>query len=352
MAIVEAYKYFGIQTGLVRMKATSSVERLHEGLVNLIKAPLKPQQRMFFLRVHLLPALHHELVFAGAMVGFLKDMDRRVRASIRVWLKSPKDTAAAYFHVDAGAGEMGIPSLYHIIPVIARKRVQRLVQSEDPVISAAARKYIAFQDMVRQIQTPQRNRFAVQIATDAGAARRSLNETLWSCVDGLGLKHHVAVPHVHRWVTSGGAYVSGRHYVRAIQARGNLLPSKVRCARGSTNCDACVWAETLSHIIQVCPKTHFERLARHNNVVEWVVKVATRRGYECRVEVVIESTRGVVRPDLVLTREGREALVIDATVVSNAIDLNKAYCDNVAKYDKAPVKRFVTELTRIDVGKV
>ena len=59
-----AYKYLGIGMASSRTVPKASV-KLSKGLENLTKAPMKPQQRMFVLRVHLLPQLYHELVLGG-----------------------------------------------------------------------------------------------------------------------------------------------------------------------------------------------------------------------------------------------------------------------------------------------
>ena len=56
------YKYLGISTGAGLKIGDAATHRLEEHLKQLSKAPLKPQQRLFFLRVHVLPGLYHKLV--------------------------------------------------------------------------------------------------------------------------------------------------------------------------------------------------------------------------------------------------------------------------------------------------
>ena len=55
------YRYLGTSAG-VRPEQLDVVKKLASGLPELTRTALKPQQRMYLLRVHLLPSLHHQLV--------------------------------------------------------------------------------------------------------------------------------------------------------------------------------------------------------------------------------------------------------------------------------------------------
>ena len=55
--IAGSYRYLGIKAAAGPLRTGTEVTRkLEEGIRQLSKAPLKPQQRLFFLRVHLLPS--------------------------------------------------------------------------------------------------------------------------------------------------------------------------------------------------------------------------------------------------------------------------------------------------------
>ena len=59
-----SYKNLGLNFSLVD-KEPNAFRKFRDGCEELTKAPLKPQQRIYFLRIHLLPALYHELVLGG-----------------------------------------------------------------------------------------------------------------------------------------------------------------------------------------------------------------------------------------------------------------------------------------------
>ena len=83
--IVDTYRYLGIQAGPKGLRRTCG-ESLRTALDRLTRAPLKPQQRMYMLRCHLLPGLYHSLVLGEITAGSLEQLDRTVRAAVRRWL--------------------------------------------------------------------------------------------------------------------------------------------------------------------------------------------------------------------------------------------------------------------------
>ena len=108
-------------------------EILTRGLNQLKAAPLKPQQRLYMVRSHLLPKLHHKLVLSRTRGGVLNRLDRLVRKSVRSWLKRPHD---AFIHSDVKHGGLGIPALRLTIPFMKSARLRRLAALRDPVFVA------------------------------------------------------------------------------------------------------------------------------------------------------------------------------------------------------------------------
>ena len=108
--ITQGYKYLGVTISARERDATPE-ELLRRGLNHLTAAPLKPQQRLFFLRVHLLPKLHHRLVLARSRGGVLRQLDKLVRRGVRQWLRLPHDATNAYLHAEVKDSGLGIPSL-------------------------------------------------------------------------------------------------------------------------------------------------------------------------------------------------------------------------------------------------
>jgi len=91
-----------------------------EGIEELTRAPLKPQQRMYMLRVHLIPSLIHQLVLDRVTISLLKWLDRISREAVRTWLRLPHDVPMAMC--------LGVPLLATKVRVMRRNRMRRLCQ--------------------------------------------------------------------------------------------------------------------------------------------------------------------------------------------------------------------------------
>ena len=70
---------------------------------------LRPQQRLYALRVHLLPSFVHTLVLGEISQQLLEKMDKIVRKTVRKWLHLPGDTPNAYLHVNVRDGGLHQP---------------------------------------------------------------------------------------------------------------------------------------------------------------------------------------------------------------------------------------------------
>ena len=134
-SITQAQKYLGVEisAGAIRAKTANKLQR---GLSHLSAAPLKPQQRLYILKHHLLPAFYHELVLTPCPDRYMNWLDRSIRAVLRSWLRMPKDTPTAYFHAEIIDGGLGVEMLSQTVPLIRSKRLGRLGLSDDPVILA------------------------------------------------------------------------------------------------------------------------------------------------------------------------------------------------------------------------
>ena len=130
MGIAETYRYLGIALGPepsrdAKQLETTSVQTLTEGLKNLSLARLKPQQRMYILRQHLLPRLLHRFTLGKPYCKTLKKCDILIRKSVSKWLHLPKATSTPYFHAPVKAGGLGVMKLLDTIPVLRERREDR-----------------------------------------------------------------------------------------------------------------------------------------------------------------------------------------------------------------------------------
>ena len=323
VSVSQVYRYLGVDISPRRTSA--NVEGvLREGLASISSAPLKPHQRLYIATYHLLPKCQHQLSLAPASAKYLKWLDRMVRSAVRSWLKLPKDTPTPFFHAPVVEGGLGIPLHEHFVPLMKAKRLSRLDDSPDPVIAAMLTSVSATAGLARQIRRTSLNGLEVTSSRDL---KGTLAEMLHRTVDGRGLAHSSQVLECHRWVNSvggGGAPNAASSYIAAIKVRGNLIGTALRRSRDrpqvSSRCDCCGRPESLGHILQVCPRTHASRIARHDKIVDLVEKALTQKGYSICRKPAIPTPAGIRRPDLVVERDSA-VTVLDVTIVADNADL-------------------------------
>ena len=294
-----SYKYLGVEIfGASRVNSGVPMETLMKGLRNMTKAPLKPQQRMFLLRIFLVPAVYHKLVFSPLTAGFLDAMDLEIRRSVKEWLKLPLDATDAYIYSHPDDGGLGVPCLRTFMPALRRDRLQKLTTSHDPVVAAMVRTSTSLAEWIKQVNDL--GTLKGQDVSSATASQRTWRERLYNTVDGSGLKEFRQAPlGSSSWVTSGTRLLTGCGYIKAIHMRGATLKTRYRCARGfpnmDTSCDSCGRTETLGHILQVCPRTSQTRIKRHHRVTDLALKQLKLKGLNGAKEVTIPTAEGVRR---------------------------------------------------------
>jgi hypothetical protein len=219
-------------------------DRLRRQLKELDKAPLKPQQRMYLLRTHVLPGLTHLLVLDPCTRRVLRKMDVPVRKYVRKWLRLPHDTSNAFIHAPAREGGLGVGTMVLSIPILKRGRidslVRRAVSETDAVLAAVVRNSAWLRREIGRWSTP--TVYAGLPMTSKENVKAALAWSLHSSVDGRGLRYHSLVPGSQDWVVNGSALQSGRDFIRSIQVRAGTLHTAVRAARGvsgaNVKCDA------------------------------------------------------------------------------------------------------------------
>nr|BAC82590.1 reverse transcriptase [Ciona intestinalis] len=339
LSITQQYKYLGINIDAQGAR-NDAARILTEGLAELSRAPLKPQQRLYLLRVHLLPKLQHGLVLSSCAKRALTYLDKSVRSAIRRWLTLPKDTPTAFYHAKACDGGLGITRLEHTIPILKRNRMMKLTLSEDPVIMELV-KLTYFTNLLHKYSNVKLlNSWPV---TDKDSLARAEASMLHTSVDGRGLSNCSDVPRQSDWVTNGASLLSGRDFIGAIKVRGNLLPTKVSAARGrqrEITCDCCRRPESLGHILQTCPRTWGPRISRHDSLLKRVRNQACLKNWTPIIEPSIPTNIGLRRPDLVLAK-GNIAFLVDATVVADNANMQLQHEAKVEKYNNSDIKEWI-----------
>ena len=133
------YKYLGIQLrAFGQDDSEPTVAKLISRLERLSTTLLRPQQRLYALRVHLLPSFVHTLVLGEISQQLLDKMDKIVRKTVRKWLHLPGDTPNAYLHANVRDGGLSITSLATRIPRLRNQRFEKARNSDDPIVRIAA----------------------------------------------------------------------------------------------------------------------------------------------------------------------------------------------------------------------
>jgi len=249
-----ACKYLGINTGAGLKIGDAATHRLEEHLKQLSKALLKPQQRLFFLQVHVLPGLYHELVLCKFSKGLLHDLDQMARAAASRWVHMPHDVPKALFHAPTDKGGLGLPELLVQIPLLRRARIEKLFNRAKPDLDPVLAATVENSDLRRERERFEQGISCYQQTVTSRATRERTTETaLHTSCDGCGLKDCSEVPVVSRWVSSE----TGKSFVDALHVRAGCLYTKVRASRGRNKEGAC------SLTCEVCHVANFRPIFRY-----------------------------------------------------------------------------------------
>ena len=97
----------------------------------------------------------------------------------------------------------------------------------------------------------------------------------------------------------------------------------------------------MGHILQVCPRTHASRVARHDKIVDLVASGACRNGWGVWREPAIPTPAGIRRPDLILDHQDT-VIVLDVTIVADNADLYEAHQHKCDYYDQPAIRDWVS----------
>jgi hypothetical protein len=151
-SIGETYEYLGVPLS-AKGAIPQSAHKLQKYLDNLSRAPLKPQQRLYILKRHVIPSLYHQLVLSECSKGLLTFLDMKIKGAVKRWLKMPKDTNDFFIHAPVIEGGLGVAVLKNAIPLMRKSRLEKLLGSNDPAVAAiAGSSFVA--DMLRSDSVP------------------------------------------------------------------------------------------------------------------------------------------------------------------------------------------------------
>ncbi|CAL7940835.1 unnamed protein product [Xylocopa violacea] len=322
----DEWTYLGVPFSPEGRLLSKPERKLEEAIAKLTKAPLKPQQRLFALRVMVLPGLYHLLILGNTNLSRLKKIDTLVRAAIRKWLNLPHDVLSAYIHANFKDGGLSIPSMRWLMPLMRKQRLESLMKE-----GGTMNEYHS-----REIQLARRRlKDDCEEIKCSDELNRKWARDLHRSYDGSALAESSKVPQQHQWVIDGTRFLSGSDYINAIRLRINSLPTRSRTSRGRGNdrlCRAgCKEIETLSHVLQRCHRTHAARVKRHNAIAAYVKRALQKTYQQVEEEPHFQTSEGLRKPDLIAVKD-RTAVIIDAQVVSEQSGLDTAHKRKVQYY--------------------
>ncbi len=346
----EVYKYLGVKISAEGLRQSYG-STLEDGLAQIRNAPLKPQQRLYLVRCHLIPKLLHVLVLGKVFKTQLQRMDTALRVAIRSFLRLPSDTADAVVHAAPADGGLGIPELTSTVRLMKQRRMERMLTStDDPLTRVAAmsgpfvmdQRYWSGAPRVKGVPCPTRSECSSRW-------KAALGET----VDGGGIVTQI---HEYRqgsnWVRSCSRLLSGRDFISAMGVRCATLPTPLRKSRGTggaagATCFRCRnQVASLGHISQVCSGTHGARVKRHDNIARFLAGRLKQRGFTVVEEPRFAAGRTFLKPDLVIWSEGSDrALVMDVKVASDRFPLRLSHEQKKSKYNTPEILEAVVQLT-------
>lgn len=327
---LDTFRYLGHDFGYSGIEKPS-IHNLSTWLQNVHKAPLKPDQKVSLIRQYLIPRLLYGLQNPRVDKRTLREADRLIKRSIKRTLHLNVHTPDALLYASVRDGGLGLMELSRSVPRILLGRLTRLLEKQDQVLGAVLQS-----DSVRGLMS--------RLSDMAGDIPEATywRERIATSVLSRGLQQAAEDSASRLWVLDKPAGWSGRDYVRAVQLRTANLPTKAipsnpvgeRRCRGGCACD-----ENISHVLQTCPVTHWERIHRHNEIVTKVARHCRKRGWTVEEEPHIRSKCGqLFKPDLAVHQPDGTLVVADVQVAWDSDDLSVPYERKRRKYDVAPFR--------------
>lgn len=322
------WKYLGSQISSAGI-CKPPIQQIKTQLLRIEKAPLKPPQKLTILKTYFIPRLLHLLQTPRITMKMLKDVDTFISVTVRRILHLNKTCTDAYIHAPIKCGGLGILSMKSHVPIILFKRMQNIITSHDQygIHLSQLKNYKKLQEKLC---------IWTQNADNTATAARDWGQKLESSYSGNGILQGHSNFHSGSWIDNPPTYWSGGDFVKAVQLRGNLLPTmgipsnpkeKRKCRAG------CERTESLSHVLQRCPVTHWNRIRRHDRIVNLLKKMITKNGWQVEVEPRIRCASGVLKiPDLVCIKN-EQVIVCDVAIPwEGPQSLNATYAHKQATY--------------------
>lgn len=188
----------------------------------------------------------------------LSECDRVIRKTVKRILHLARTTGNQFLHASIKDGGLGVLHLRWKIPHIMLRRIQKTAEIDPQFAAVAALE--PTKSLIASIE-----HLASKGDPNAYWRQEISTRPFSTCLQD------VAQESANRaWLRDCSTGWTGRDFVKAVQLRtGNLPcrgipstpPDERRCRAG------CARVESISHILQGCPRTHHERIRRHDEIV-------------------------------------------------------------------------------------
>lgn len=326
LAINEVFRYLGHRFSAFGETKCNN-ESLFLQLGRLTRAPLKPQQKIIILNNFLIPRYISFYQNFEIDRKTLNAADKLIRNFIKRTLHLCVHCNNAVLYAPKSAGGLGIFNFRQNIPAIISRR-----------LNSACIKSNLLADVINisnEIST-RFNNMLTENVTDRKKIKERNSKDLELSFSGNGMFHAGNNFACSSYIYEPPVFWNGESYIRAIQLRLNLLPC-MSIPSNPTNlrkCRAgCDKNESLSHILQNCPLTHWPRIARHDWVMKRIIKHARFKGWIVKKEPHIRSIDGALKkPDILFAKDDKVIICDVGISWEGPIGLNLAYSNKVAIY--------------------
>jgi hypothetical protein len=212
----DLYTYLGIQFN-PNGKRAPNMEVVRRKLGLLETAPLKPEQKLYFLRTHLIPSVLHEAVLGRLNNGLLEQWDHEIRSFVKRVCFLPRWAIDGLFYMPINKGGMGIVNLRFAVPQMLLNRIERLGRSDNPLIQRwlGTVECLRLKAKLNDLLTTSFSDQSYLLNTAKEACKYWTDRTL-STADGKGVAEYASCPPGNRWILGYSKVLSGKTFNRAV----------------------------------------------------------------------------------------------------------------------------------------
>lgn len=286
-------RYLGHQYGLSGINKPS-LANLPTWLKRIHQAALKPDQKLLLIKDHVIPRLLFAAQSPKITMRALRDADRLNRLWLKRMLHLNIHTPNASIHASVRDGGLGILELKSSIPAILVKRLIKIRENDTDRIGQRLTYMANIESLMTKLSAwagdiPPQSLWRDEIK--AGPLTSGLESASESSAS-------------RNWIYSKPHGWSGRDFVKAIQLRTSNLPTQgipsnppdlQQCRAG------CKKRETICHVLQGCPATHWPRIGRHNEIVKKIRNHCKVKKWTTEEEPHVRHPDGTLyKPDLIV----------------------------------------------------